>query len=194
MGRNVASIEPARDENRFSRAPASVCVEGPPQRQCYRAPEAFGNSPAASVVQLRKDMPALLFSADSNGVSGWQIHLALLRPDQRSRLDDLLDITISNQAQHSFFKDESLPGWLILVTAEYVWGLDEVHYDQHRYMVSAYVLKLSSYTEILRYYLEDRYMTARAYDVDKTDIIAAEKQEIISRLRRLKGTAKDSRH
>jgi hypothetical protein len=39
----------------------------------------------------------------------------------------------------------------------------------------------------LYYYLEDQYMTVRKYDLDaNADILAAEKQEITARLKRVK--------
>ena len=190
MGRKVTIIEPERDEDGFfPKGPASVCVEGPPQRQCYTAPQAFGNSPAVAVVQLEKDMSALLFSAASGGVSGWQIHFALLRPGTGKDLQDLFmsDISVANQSQHAFWSDLSISNAQIFVTAEFVWGPDEGHYGEHRYIISAYVVRPSSIVDDLYYYLEDRYMTARKYDLDaKVDILASEKQEILARLRRLR--------
>jgi hypothetical protein len=62
MGREVTIIDPGRDpDGFFPKGPASVCVEGPPQRQCYTAPQEFGNNPTIDVVQLEKDLSALLF-------------------------------------------------------------------------------------------------------------------------------------
>jgi hypothetical protein len=78
------------------------------------------------------------------------------------------------------------------VTADYVWGPDEAHYDLHRYTISAYVLKASTLRRSRDFYLEDRYMTAHKYNLDadaNVDILAAEKKEIISRLRQLKVAA-----
>jgi len=40
----------------------------------------FGNNPTATVVELRKGTSAILFTAASGGVSGWEINLSLLRP------------------------------------------------------------------------------------------------------------------
>jgi hypothetical protein len=77
------------------------------------------------------------------------------------------------------------------VTADYVWGPDEAHYSKHRYIISAYVRKPSSYADGLFYYLEDRYMTVHRYDpVANTDILASEKQEILARLRRVRAETK----
>src|SRR6476646_4066197 len=74
MGHAVTIAEPKRDAYGEPEGPASVCVEFAPQRQCYAAPKEFGNYPTVTVVQVRKDLSALFFSAQSYGVSGWQIH------------------------------------------------------------------------------------------------------------------------
>ena len=87
LGRNVTIAEPALDADGFPKGPnprATVCVEGLPQRQCYTAPPAFWNRSTVSVIQLQENIPALLFSAENYGVSGWQIHFALLHcPSER---------------------------------------------------------------------------------------------------------------
>ena len=74
----------------------------------------------------------------------------------------------------------------MFVTADYIWGPDESHYSEHRYIISAYVWKHSLELDDDSYYLEDRYMTVHKYDLEKTDILNAEKPEILARLRRLK--------
>jgi hypothetical protein len=48
---------------------AAGCLEWP-QRLCKTAPKQFGNFPAASVVEVKTDMPALFFSSASGGTSG----------------------------------------------------------------------------------------------------------------------------
>ena len=53
---------------------------------------------------------------------------------------------------------------LIFVTADFVWGPDEAHYESHRYMVSACVYKHAALTDYESYFLEDRYMTAKKYN------------------------------
>ena len=188
MGRAVTIAEPELDADGFQpKGPASVCIEGP-QRQCYTAPKEFGRFPSVTVVQVKKDEPALLFSAASGGVSGWTIHFALLRPGTGKDLEDLFlsDMDLSNQNQHAFWTDPTLSKAAIFVTAEYVWGPEEGHYGEHRYIISTYVFGLSR--EIDSYYLQDRYMTVRKYNLgdEKTDILVSEKQEILTRLRRAK--------
>ena len=184
MGRKVTLTEAETDEDGlFPKGPASLCVEGPPERQCYTAPKDFGRMPTAAGVMLAKDIPALLFSAASGGVSGFNIHFALLRPRSGKELDDLFQggITVSNQNQYAFWTESAISDTPIFVTADYVWGPTEGHYDAHRYLISVYV------AEGLYYYLDDRYMTVRKYDQEANpDIPGSEKPEILARLKRVK--------
>jgi len=54
-------------------------------------------------------------------------------------------------------------------------------------MISAYVRKATAAFDVAHYYLRDRYMTARKYDpASKVDILASEKPELFSRLKRIK--------
>ncbi len=196
LGRKVTVIEPQIDEGDAPKGPVSVCLEAPPQRQCYTAPPGFGKKPAVSLVQIERDMPAIFFTAESYGVSGWQIHFALLRPGRGRELEDLFwsDGTVSNQSQYAFWRDPEISDAHIFVTADYVWGPDEGRYSAHRYLVSAHVLKASSFVQGRAYFLEDRYMTVSRYDLaTKANILASEKQEILARLRRLKAHAERDR-
>jgi len=86
MGRQVTIIEPQHTDDGFPKGPASICLEGSPKRQCYTAPNDFGNNPKVTAVQLRKDLPALLFLAETGGVSGWSVHFALLGPNLENML------------------------------------------------------------------------------------------------------------
>ena len=88
-----------------------MCIEGPPQRQCYTAPEDFGRDAEATVVQLEKGAPAVFLSAASGGVSGFQFQLALLRPGQGTILEDLFmsGTSVSNYARG--------PVWLVRCVA-----------------------------------------------------------------------------
>jgi hypothetical protein len=191
MGREVTIMEPekADADGFFPKGPASVCIEGPPQGQCYTAPDGIGNNPKVDLVQIEKDLPALLFSAGSGGVSGWTVHFALLRPGTGKNLENLFlsDPSVSNQSQHAFWNDSTISDAPIFLTADFVWGPDEGHYGEHRYIISAYVRRPSSLLNNLGYFLEDRYMTVRRYDLDaNADILTSEKQEILARLARVK--------
>jgi hypothetical protein len=188
-GKAVTITEPETDlDGLYPKGPASVCLEAQ-QRQCYTAPEGFGRFPDVKVVQLKKDLPALLFSAASGGVSGFRIHFALLRPGDGKDLQNLFipDVTVSSQSQSDFWNDPTSSDAQFFVTADNVWGRDESHFSPHRYIVSAYTRQRSQELDDFYYYLEDRYMTARSYDGEAgADVLAAERPEIIARLRRLK--------
>ena len=122
MGRDITIVEPELDDDGFfPKGPASVCVEGP-QRQCYTAPKDFARVPTVTVVQMEKDAPALLFSAASGEISGWQIHFALLGIGTGKNLENLLrsDLSVSNQSQHAFWTDPTISKAAIFVTADYV--------------------------------------------------------------------------
>jgi hypothetical protein len=186
MGREVTIITPELDaDGFFPKGPASICVEGPPQRLCYTQPENYGRSPEVAMIQVEKDMPALFFSAASGGVSGWGIHFSLLHPGMGKDLEDLFrDVSVSNQSEHAFWNDSAISDAPIFLTADFVWGPDESHYVAHRYIISAYVWKTGGDDD--SYYLEDRYMTVREYESWNTDILTSEKQEILARLARVK--------
>lgn len=194
MGRQVTILEPGHDpDGYFPLGPASICVEGPPQRQCYTAPETFGNNPTVELVQLDKNTPVLLFSVETGGISGWGIHFALLRFGMGKDLEDMFpDITVSNQSQHAFWADAPIYDAQIFVTAEYAQGPDDGHYGEHRYIISVYVRRASTMMpNDIRYFLEDQYMTTRKYDLEaKADVLTSERQEILSRLRRLSAERK----
>lgn len=192
MGRKVSVINPEREGGEegifFPKGPATVCVEGPPRRQCYTPPKEYGNSPEVSVVHLNKEVDALLFSAETGGVSGWEIHFALLRAGTEKDLEDcfMREVKLSNQSQHAFWSIPSISNALIFLTADYVWGPDEGHIGEHRYLISAYVWKELPMLNYPTYYLDDQYMTVKKYDVEgRADVLGSEKPEIIARLKRL---------
>ncbi len=190
MAHQVTMAVPEPDAECFPKGPATVCVEFVPQRQCYTALKDYVINPTVEAVQLNKNTPALFFSAETYGVSGWQIRFALLRPGMGRDLDDIFlsDTSVPNQSQHSFWTEPAISDAQIFVTAGYVWGPDEGHYGQHRYIISAYVRRsLLGLDDSSYYYLEDQYMTFHKYDLDaKADVLASEKPEILARLRRVK--------
>lgn len=191
MGRKVTVIDPGTDASGFEpKGPASICIEGPPVRQCYTAPKGFGREPKLTVVRVEKDMQALLFSAGSHGVSGWSVHLALLQPGKGANLENLFawdDISVSNQNQHTLWDVPAIASSAIFVTAVLIWGPDEAHYGEHRYIISSYVRRPTLESDASYYYLDDQYMTARKYNLDaNADILGTEKPAILARLQRAK--------
>lgn len=96
-------------------------------------------------------------------------------------------VDVSNLSEHVLWSDSTVSGAPIFVTAAWVYGPNEAHYTPHRYIISSYVLMPSSLLGGLFYYLEDRYLTVRKYDLDANDdVLAREKTETISRLLRVK--------
>jgi hypothetical protein len=192
MDRAVTVTEPIPDaDGYYAKGSASICLEGPPQRQCYSAPDLYGHVAKVQLVEVQKGLSVLLFEAESVGTSGYGIHVAFLRPGHGKDLDNLLlsDITLSNQSQFSFWNDASVSPAKAFVTAEFDWGPDEGHYGDHRYIISAYVLKPTTLAGGPSYHLYNQYMTVHKYDLEKSDVLVAEKPEIIARLRRVKAAA-----
>jgi hypothetical protein len=188
QGRNVVLTEGATDTS-GALASASVCVEWEEQAQCYRTPQGYGRSPEATVVRISKDLDALLFSVATSGATDYGIHFALLTKGSGRELQDLFFGTIeaSNQSAHALWTAPSLSASQIFILADYVWGPGESTHEPHRYMISAYVRKFTAAFDTPHYYLRDRYMTARKYDLEKKqDILTAERAEILARLARIK--------
>jgi hypothetical protein len=190
MGRQITVTAPPMDpDGYFPTGPASICLEGPPERLCYTAAKDFGRDPEVAVIQVTKDMPAVLFSAESGGVSGFTIDFVLLRLTSKNDFQNLFfgPMSLSNQSEHVFWSEPSISDAPIFVTAESTNGPNECHICEHRYIVSAYTLQSSELVDDLFYYLDDQFMTAKKYGEDrKTDILSTEKQELLTRLRRRK--------
>lgn len=188
-GRAVTVTIPKLDkEGFFPEGPSTVCIEGPPNRQCYTAPEDHGIDPQVEVVELSKGKPALLFSAFSGGVSGSSLHLALLRPGRLDALDNMISVgPVSNQSEHAFWTEPKVSQSPIFVVADFVWGPNESHYSEHRFVISAYVYLSSDLVDDPMYYLDDKYLTLRRYDQDAGDhILISERTEILKRLMKVK--------
>jgi hypothetical protein len=181
MGRQLTIVEP-RHLDDFPVGPASVCLEGPPKRQCYTAPRDYGNNPSVEMVELQKGKPAIFFSAATGGVSGSVVYFALLGPNLENIL---LADPVSNQNQHAFWNESMISDEPIFLVADYAAGSDEAHYGPHRYIISAYFPN-RSFDDGGVYFLEDRFMTVRLYDLQaNADILSSERAEILRRLRRL---------
>lgn len=186
MGRQLTIVQPEHTEEGFPKGSASVCVAGPPKQACYTPPNdsdnPFGNNPKVEAVQLREDTPALLFSAETGGVSGWSVSFALLvGPDLENVL---LAEPVDNQSQYALWNEPAISDFAIFLTATYAAGSDEAHYGHHRYIISAYFPN-HRYDDGV-YLLQDRFMTIQSYDLQaKADVLASEKTEILRRLSRV---------
>ena len=67
-------------------------------------------------------------------------------------------------------------------------GPNESHFEPHRFIISAYVLKAAKMLDGERYYyLDDQYMTSRRYDLEANDdVLGSERREIVARLKKAK--------
>lgn len=184
MGLEVVVTEPQLDDVFAPKGPAVMRVEAPPQKQCYTMPQGFGRNPRITIVPLKKDGPALFFSAESGGVTSFQTHFALLRPEEGPELGELLlsDVTLSNVAEHEFWTEPIISAALIFLTADVVRGPGAEHNSDARFMIAAYFPTDSDPV----YYLEDRFMTVRKYGLRSgVPVLAAEKPQILVRLKRV---------
>ncbi|HEV2202182.1 MAG TPA: hypothetical protein VGR73_20370 [Bryobacteraceae bacterium] len=201
MGRKVTLTEPAlAADGLSSQGPATVCLEAPPRRQCFTPPQDFGRFPSLTVVELKKGMSALFFSAASGGVSGFAIRYAILQPGAGKDLEDLLwsgsdsGVTLSDQSEDALWKEPSISEAPIFLTAERFWGPEEPHFGDFRFMVSTYLLRFRPDSESFHYDLEDQYLTARRYPTvfvgtERPSLLDSEKPEILARLKRVKAEA-----
>jgi len=145
-------------------------------------PADFGWNLKVKLVEIARGSPILFFSANSGGVSGFAVHVALLRPGGAKTLESVLapPIELSNQSQTVFWSEPDLSDSKVFVTANGLWAPGESHYGEHRYEISAYLW------EELFYGLADRYITSRWYDSDpKSDVLGSERPEIIARLKKV---------
>lgn len=132
MGREVVTYGSGRESDSGpAPSPARLCIEGPPQQQCYSAPKDFGWSPTVEVVRFAKDRSALLFSASTGGVSGWGIHYALLAPDAGNELEDLFlgDVSVSNQNRRAFWSEPDISDAKInyYIASTYLYATSSTH-------------------------------------------------------------------
>jgi hypothetical protein len=194
MGHKVILVVPKRNADGYAGEPYHVCFDATtPTRQCYTPEDRFygawGPDPELVPTDLGRGLSALLFSVwATSGGSGANIHLALLRPSVREGVENLLpgDVELTEISGHAFSAEPSVSDAPIFVTADFVWGPLETHPENHRYIISVYLIDRSTD----RYYLEDRYMTARKYEGDlgfeKKEVLDGEKPEILARLKRVK--------
>jgi len=153
--------------------PATVCIEGPPRRQCYTAPGDFGRTPYIRPLALGDGASALLFAP--GGLSG--IHLALLKPGDGDKLEEIFAsaVEISYWGRFAVWTDV-MPS-PVFVTAE----TSPRPEGPSHFRVTTYTRQRRA----LRYTKVDEYLTAGVYELYKADVLAAEKREVLARLKRL---------
>lgn len=188
-GKRITIHHSKLDENGFAMGgPASVCIEADPEPKCFVAPEAYVRNPRVQLIRVAKDAEALLFSADTIGVSGFRILYALLRSGEGPYLENMFlsETSTSNLSDQKWFHFPSVSSAPVFVTADWTWGPNESHYSPHRYVISAFLLLHSDDMQNDFYILAGKYMTTRVYDLEKNpDILLSEKTEILKRLKRV---------
>ena len=125
---------------------------------------------------LKHDVPA------SAAAYEWYLRANPLSQDIPD--DYLRSSPTPNQSQRAFWNEPSISDSQIFVTASDVWGPDEGHYGEHRYIVSTYLRQpVTDYDSGDFYWLVDRYMTTSFYDLESADVLKSEKPEILARVR-----------
>ncbi len=192
-GHKVILVEPRKDVNGFAEEPAAVCLDvTKPYGRCWRPrndayPCALDSE--LSIISIGRAPQALFFKAwGTAGGSGSIVCLGLLQPTPDGHVRDLLpEISLSEISGHAFWNERTISPSPILVTANFVWGYEEGHFSDHRFIVSAYLLKEGLDPEFFTYELDDRYMTLLKYaSDDSASVLSSEKAEILSRLKRVK--------
>ncbi|OYW13116.1 MAG: hypothetical protein B7X34_00855, partial [Acidobacteriia bacterium 12-62-4] len=167
-------------------ADTTLCLEGPPRRQCFSQQYVTGFRTQIQVVELGKGQRAILFAVSEAAMTQSIDHLAILRPDAGAQLKNLLDadVSVTMFGQYELWSEPRLSPAPILVTADYIWRSGEERGSAHRFLISVYTLRDGDPIDG-HYELEDRYMTARHYNrSDRTfNLLAAEKTEILARLK-----------
>ncbi len=193
-GRKVTVHLPKRDARSVPVGVASVCFEALPERQCHNAPEGFDDNPSLSKIQIGRDQMAVLFTIQTVGTSGFTRYFALLDPtDSGKHVSSLFlsQMSFSNMEQHKFWTLPAISDSKIFLIADSVQGPNEAHYSSHRFVISVFALQKTDVLDDPMYFLEDQFLTVSKYDPgSKTDILAAEKHEILARLARIKASRK----
>jgi pimeloyl-ACP methyl ester carboxylesterase len=204
-GHQVTLMKPGLDANDLAEETARVCFDVTSTPQCYSPQhepgsgwgpdQPIGTFPELMPMNLGGGRSALLFTvvARSYG-SGATVHYALLRPGRLGSIENLLppDLVLSEISEQDFWSDPSISDAPLLVTADFVWnGISEGHFSDHRFTVSAYTLAEDpNIPGRFNYVLEDRYLTARKYQIASPDasdhVLDAERPEILARLKRVK--------
>jgi len=166
---------------------AYVCLEAQPENRCYTAPEEYIRSAKVQLVQLNPSSQALLFSAESYGVSGWKFFYSMLQLDSKGQFKELFDSnpTLSSRSTLGWIADPSISVAPTFVTFDAVIGVGETSPEPHRCMVSVYVYVRPEWSDDPRYVFADQFLTVKKYDFYTTEVLLSEKPEILSRLKRV---------
>jgi hypothetical protein len=167
---------------------ARLCLDTQRAR-CYALPGKqsdmqFGLEPKVERISGQRGGPLILFSATfSGGGSGTLDELALVRHEQDGTLRNLLPVVqLTEQGDRAIWQLPSVSPMPVLLTADYVWGKGETHFEQHLFEIRAYLYDSTSqtYEEKLRYRTSHRYPSLD--EVDHVNVLIPERAEILRRL------------
>jgi hypothetical protein len=183
----IEIIQGTLNEDGWPTSPASVCLKSLHDKECYIPPEhnpPFGLNPKAKEINLNSDVDAVLFTVESSaGGSGSTTAISILKESKGKLIDLLPELSVSNQSEYGLWNESSISNMTILVTADFVWVGNEVHFASHRYRISSYIYD----PQKQKYELTDQYVTEKKYSgLDKSEIITVLEPEKSTILRRLK--------
>jgi hypothetical protein len=173
---------------------ARLCLNARPTH-CYSLPNGrndvqsgiefeFGLEPKTERASVQGGGSLILFSATfSGGGSGTLDELALLRYERDGTMRNLLPVVqLTEQGEHAIWQLPSISPMPVLVTAEYVWGKGETHFEQHLFEIRAYLYDLASqsYAEKIMYRTSRRYPSLD--EVDQVNVLTPERNEILRQL------------
>ncbi len=91
-------------------------------------------------------------------------------------------VQLTEQSDHAIWQLQSISPMPVLVTADYVWGKGETHFEKHAFEIRAYLYDFSkgNYSEKMRYRASGRYPSFD--ETDRVQVLIPERAEIIRRL------------
>jgi hypothetical protein len=151
----------------------------------------FGLEPKTRKVSVQGGGSLVLFSGTfSGGGSGTLDELALLQYEQDQTLWNVLPVVqLTEQSDHAVWQLSSVSSMPVLLTADFVWGKNETHFEPHHFEVRAYL-----YDSAKQIYVEKMsYQTSRRYpsldQVSQIKVLVPEQSEILRRLNAKEATA-----
>jgi hypothetical protein len=163
----------------------NICYQMPPEVSTDSSDVTyeFGLEPRSERLPLTGGGSWVFFSAMfSAGGSGTLERLAVLRYDGE-KINNLLPfVGVSNVSERAMW---TIPNakYPVLVTADFIWGKGEVHFDPHYFTVNGWRFdqKSDQYVKVFS------YQTTKKYACDPTvHVLGPERQEILRRLSAVK--------
>jgi len=167
-GGAVETAEVKAEPGKESANGARICASAHGQEWCYSAianGKPFPLNPDWKAI-FESDHSStaryLLFTAQQEPFLSRQntlLALLALNPGSRDLRNELPVVVLSEQSQHSIWRDSHYSPLPILTTADFQWDMEhETHFGPHQYRINTYVSTASG-----KYVLADTYLTQRQY-------------------------------